>query len=413
MGDGEDGPTHQPVEQLISLRAIPGLVVLRPGDANEVVEAYRYILQLRHQPAVLALSRQPLPTFDRTQIRLGGRRGAWRLRHGRRPGRPARDHSHRLGQRGCVDRRGPRGAGGEGHPFARGFDAVLGHLRAPAASLSRAGAAPVDDGAHSPWSRRRPWDGSAMSGDNGRVIGMKTFGASAPLKELQRKFGFEPDKSSRPPGAAWRMLGRDVNATRQDRKPCRRWLIRSDCAARAREEGRDRGRRAALRHGDLRRPRRSDQAPGRAGALQSGDRQAPARRLSPRRRRPDSDTVEEWRTEPDRHDERIRRQPWRRVPGRQYRSGCLAVADRSHELSAGRSHRTADLQPSRRASGRARQDGRHRRQPPVLPRGRRPVLQRRRWPRWGGRAGDRRETANGAGSSSRSRSATICHRPRR
>ena len=63
MGDGEDGPTHQPVEQLISLRAIPGLVTLRPGDANEVVEAYRLVMQLRHQPAVLALSRQPLPTW--------------------------------------------------------------------------------------------------------------------------------------------------------------------------------------------------------------------------------------------------------------------------------------------------------------------------------------------------------------
>ena len=67
MGDGEDGPTHQPVEQLVSLRAIPGLVVLRPGDANEVVEAYRYVVQLRHQPAVLALSRQPLPTLDRSK----------------------------------------------------------------------------------------------------------------------------------------------------------------------------------------------------------------------------------------------------------------------------------------------------------------------------------------------------------
>ena len=65
MGDGEDGPTHQPVEHLISLRAIPGLITLRPGDANEVVEAYRFIMQLRHQPAVLALSRQPLPTLDR------------------------------------------------------------------------------------------------------------------------------------------------------------------------------------------------------------------------------------------------------------------------------------------------------------------------------------------------------------
>src|SRR5262249_26108289 len=67
MGDGEDGPTHQPVEHLASLRAIPGLITLRPGDANEVVEAYRYILQLRHQPAVLAVSRQPLPTLDRTK----------------------------------------------------------------------------------------------------------------------------------------------------------------------------------------------------------------------------------------------------------------------------------------------------------------------------------------------------------
>jgi transketolase len=67
MGDGEDGPTHQPVEQLVSLRAIPGLITLRPGDANEVVEAYRYVMQLRHQPAVLALSRQPLPTLDRSK----------------------------------------------------------------------------------------------------------------------------------------------------------------------------------------------------------------------------------------------------------------------------------------------------------------------------------------------------------
>src|SRR5258706_9594020 len=64
MGDGEDGPTHQPVEQLISLGAIPGLATLRPGDANEVVEAYRYVMQLRHKPAVLVLSRQPLPTLD-------------------------------------------------------------------------------------------------------------------------------------------------------------------------------------------------------------------------------------------------------------------------------------------------------------------------------------------------------------
>ena len=81
MGDGEDGPTHQPVEHLASLRAIPGLITLRPADANEVVEAYRYIMQLRHQPAVLALSRQALPTLDRSKYApaSGVARGAYVL----------------------------------------------------------------------------------------------------------------------------------------------------------------------------------------------------------------------------------------------------------------------------------------------------------------------------------------------
>src|SRR5206468_10934721 len=81
MGDGEDGPTHQPVEHLASMRAIPGLVTLRPADANEVVAAYRYVMQLRHKPAVLALSRQPLPTLDRTKYApvSGVARGAYVL----------------------------------------------------------------------------------------------------------------------------------------------------------------------------------------------------------------------------------------------------------------------------------------------------------------------------------------------
>ncbi len=67
IGVGEDGPTHQPVEQLASLRAIPGLITLRPGDANEVVEAWRVIMRLKHEPVALALTRQPLPTLDRTK----------------------------------------------------------------------------------------------------------------------------------------------------------------------------------------------------------------------------------------------------------------------------------------------------------------------------------------------------------
>src|SRR5262249_60188429 len=76
-GGGGDVPPLQRVEHLASLRAMPGLVTLRPGDANEVVEAYRYVMQLRHQPAVLALSRQPLPTLDRLVYAsaAGGARG--------------------------------------------------------------------------------------------------------------------------------------------------------------------------------------------------------------------------------------------------------------------------------------------------------------------------------------------------
>ncbi len=81
LSDGEDGPTHQPVEHLASLRAIPGLVTLRPGDANEVVEAYRYLMPLRHEPAVLVLSRHPLPTIDRSKYAsaAGVARGAYVL----------------------------------------------------------------------------------------------------------------------------------------------------------------------------------------------------------------------------------------------------------------------------------------------------------------------------------------------
>src|SRR5262249_27195950 len=79
-----DGPTHQPVEHLASLRAIPGLITLRPADANEVTEAYRYVMQLRHQPAAMVLSRQPLPTFDRSKYApaSGVARGAYVLADG-------------------------------------------------------------------------------------------------------------------------------------------------------------------------------------------------------------------------------------------------------------------------------------------------------------------------------------------
>jgi len=81
IGVGEDGPTHQPIEQLASLRAIPGLLTIRPGDANEVVEAWRLVMTLRHEPVALILSRQALPTLDRTKYgsASGVARGAYVL----------------------------------------------------------------------------------------------------------------------------------------------------------------------------------------------------------------------------------------------------------------------------------------------------------------------------------------------
>jgi len=204
MGDGEDGPTHQPVEQLLSLRAVPGLVVLRPGDANEVVEAYRCILQLRHQPAVIALSRQPLPTFDRGKYAsaAGLARGAYVMADA--PGGPPEiiliatgsevalivEAHEALTARGIRSRvvSMPSWDLFEHQPQAYREEVLLPGVKARIA---------VEQASELGWDR--------YVGPEGRIIGMKTFGASAPLKELQTKFGFEPDKVV---SMAVEMLGR-------------------------------------------------------------------------------------------------------------------------------------------------------------------------------------------------------------
>ena len=205
MGDGEDGPTHQPVEQLISLRAIPGLVVLRPGDANEVVEAYRYVLQLRHQPAVLALSRQPLPTFDRDRYAsaAGVAQGAYVMAD--TPGGPPEIILIASGSELSLIVEAHEELASDGirsrvvsmpswdifeHQPQSYRDSVL-----PAEVTARIA---VEQGSVLGWER--------YVGPAGRVIGMRTFGASAPLKELQRKFGFEPERVV---AAARDLLGRN------------------------------------------------------------------------------------------------------------------------------------------------------------------------------------------------------------
>jgi transketolase len=192
MGDGEDGPTHQPVEQLASLRAIPGLVTLRPGDANEVVEAYRYILQLRHEPAVLALSRQPLPTLDRTKYApaSGVARGAYVLADA--PGGNPEVIFIASGSEVILAVEAHEQLAAEGirsrvvsMPSWDIFDHQTPEYRDSVLPPKVTARLAVEQASTFGWER--------YVGTSGRIIGMKTFGASAPLKELQRKFGFEPE----------------------------------------------------------------------------------------------------------------------------------------------------------------------------------------------------------------------------
>jgi transketolase len=205
MGDGEDGPTHQPVEHLASLRAIPGLITIRPGDANEVVEAYRYIMLLRHEPAVLALSRQPLPTLDRTKYApaSGLARGAYIL--GDAPGGKPEVIFIASGSEVSLAVQAHEKLISEGirsrvvsmpsweifdHQTQEYQDSVLPpHVKARIA---------VEQASSFGWER--------YVGAGGKLTCMKTFGASAPLKELQTKFGFEPDRVV---AAAKELLGKN------------------------------------------------------------------------------------------------------------------------------------------------------------------------------------------------------------
>ena len=205
MGDGEDGPTHQPVEQLASLRAIPGLVTLRPADANEVVEAYRTVLPFRHEPVALALSRQPLPTLDRKRYAdaSGVARGAYVLADSAGAGLPeviliatgsevilAVEAHEKLTTEGVRSRV-------VSMPSWELFDRQPPEYRERVLPPSVRARIAVEQASTLGWDR---W-----VGPEGRIIGMRTFGKSAPLKELQKRFGFEPEHVV---AAAHEVLGR-------------------------------------------------------------------------------------------------------------------------------------------------------------------------------------------------------------
>jgi transketolase len=189
IGVGEDGPTHQPIEQLPSLRAVPGLIVLRPADANEIVEAWRVIMQLRHQPAALILSRQALPTFDRTRYASasGVARGAYVLADsGARPPAVvllASGSEVSL----CIAAYEKLKADGiparvVSMPSWELFDAQDLAYRDSVIPPTVSARVAVEQASTFGWER--------FVGTAGTIIGMKTFGASAPLKELQKLYGF-------------------------------------------------------------------------------------------------------------------------------------------------------------------------------------------------------------------------------
>ncbi len=189
IGVGEDGPTHQPVEQIASLRAIPGLRVFRPADANEVLECWRCIVPMRHEPAALVLSRQALPTLDRSRYApaSGVARGAYVLAAA--PGGPPEVLLLATGSEVslCLAAHERLAAEGIGswvvsmpcwEIFEEQDQAYRDSVLPPDVTARIA----VEQASTFGWER--------YTGLAGRVIGMRTFGASAPLKALLTKFGF-------------------------------------------------------------------------------------------------------------------------------------------------------------------------------------------------------------------------------
>jgi transketolase len=193
IGVGEDGPTHQPIEQVASLRAMPNMLVLRPGDANEVVEAYKIMLQQTHGPSTLVLTRQAMPTFDRTKYGAasGVTKGAYVLAEapGGKPDVILMGSGSEVSL--CMEAGEKLNAAGiksrvvsmpSWELFER-QDAAYKESVLPASVTARVS---VEMASTFGWER--------YVGSKGRIVGMHSFGASAPLKDLLKKFGFEADK---------------------------------------------------------------------------------------------------------------------------------------------------------------------------------------------------------------------------
>src|SRR5262249_12839153 len=195
IGVGEDGPTHQPVEQLVSLRAIPGLLVFRPADANEVAETWRYVMQLRREPAVLILSRQALPTFARSVTAPASELacGAYVLidAEGGEPDVILIATGSEVGLAlSAREELATEGIGARvvSMPCSELFDRQPLEYRDEVLPPHIPARVAIEQASTLGWHR--------YVGDSGAIVGMHTFGASAPLKQLVKKFGFTPDAVS-------------------------------------------------------------------------------------------------------------------------------------------------------------------------------------------------------------------------
>jgi transketolase len=192
IGVGEDGPTHQPVEQLASLRAVPGFVALRPADANEVTEAWRLIMQLRHEPAALILSRQALPTIDRSKYApaAGVAKGAYVLADS--PGGPPELILMGTGSEVSLCLSAYETLTAEGRKV-RVVSMPSWEIFEKQSREYRESVLPARITARISVEQESTFGWAQYVGHAGKSIGMRTFGASAPLKELQKRFGFTPD----------------------------------------------------------------------------------------------------------------------------------------------------------------------------------------------------------------------------
>ncbi len=193
IGVGEDGPTHQPIEQLAGLRAVPGLITIRPGDANEVAEAWRLVMRSQHDPVALVLSRQAMPTLDRSRYASaeGLRRGAYVLRQADEPREPelilmATGTEVSLAV-GAFEELSAEGINARvvSMPSWELFERQPSEYRASVLPPGVIARVAVEQASTFGWER--------YVGTTGQIVGMTTFGASAPLKDLQTKFGFTPD----------------------------------------------------------------------------------------------------------------------------------------------------------------------------------------------------------------------------